>query len=349
MLILKKIAKRLARRPLLLGPVSLGLMVLIGTRAFAISCATQAEMKPADRTALTAEVLDIAGKIQATNVDAVKLRTIASVASNFDGIAGTIRSLAPELTGSTLRVTSLYSLDASNATPGQDEVQFFCGQAMNAAHVSFAIPQLPPGRYAFAIVEATGVKSPQRLSMLLQNVGESNAASSSWQLAGFFPRPLLAAGHDGVWYWQQARDFHRVGQNWNAYFYYVTAQFLLLPADFLSSSNLEKLGQEAAAATPAGLPGQNPMPVQVAGDSVKVTNLHTDASLGGLDLVISYDAADVSDPVQARIKTVALMKAMLALHPELKAGFHGLWVFANAPNQHPFSLELPIAEIETQP
>ena len=126
-------------------------------------------------------------------------------------------------------------------------------------------------------------------------------------------------------------------------FYYQTAQYLLLPADFLSSNNLEKLGQEAVAATPPGLPGQTPMAVQVASATVNVTNLHTDASLGGLDLVISYDAPDVSDPVQSRMKTVALMKAILTLHPELKAGFHGLWVFANAPNQHPFSLELPMA------
>ena len=80
-----------------------------------------------------------------------------------------------------------------------------------------------------------------------------------------------------------------------------------------------------------------------------MTNLHTDASLGGLDLVISYDAPDVSDPVQARMKAVAVMKAMLSLHPELKEGFHGLWVFANAKNQQPFSLELPVAQIETQP
>jgi hypothetical protein len=185
--------------------------------------------------------------------------------------------------------------------------------------------------------------------MLLQNVGDSSAANASWQLAGFFPRPLLAAGHDGVWYWQKARTFHTAAQNWNSYFYYETAQYLLLPVDFLSSSNLDKLGQEATAVTPPGLPGQTAMAVAVAGANVNVTNLHTDASFGGLDLVIGYDAADVSDPVQARIKTVALMKTMLALHPELKEGFHGLWVFANAPNQHPFSLELPMTQIETQP
>jgi hypothetical protein len=334
-------------RPCLLGLVAVGISAFGCVRAHAISCATQAEMKDADRTSLASAAQELASMVQTGNVDGVKAKTIASVASSFGDMAGTITSLAPQLQGASLRVASLYALDASNATPGQDEVQFFCGQAINAAHVSFAIPQLPVGRYAFVIVEATGVKSPERLSMLLQNVGAATAPS--WELAGFFPRPLLAAGHDGVWYWQRARDFHKTGQNWNAYFYYQTAQYLLQPADFLSSNNLEKLGQEAGGAIPAGLPGATPMVVQAAGAAVNVTNLHTDASLGGLDLVISYDAPDVSDPVQARIRSVAVMKAMLGMHPELKEGFHGLWVFANAPNQHPFSLELPMSQIDAQP
>jgi hypothetical protein len=136
-------------------------MVVGVPQAFAVSCTTQAEMKPTDQRVLVDAALDLATKIQTGNVDTVKARTIASVAANFDAIAGTIRGLAPDLAGAALRVSSLYALDASNATPGQDEVQFFCGQAMNAAHVTFAIPQLPPGRYAFAIVEATGIKSPQ--------------------------------------------------------------------------------------------------------------------------------------------------------------------------------------------
>jgi hypothetical protein len=159
----------------------------------------------------------------------------------------------------------------------------------------------------------------------------------------------LSAGHDGVWYWERARAFSKASQTWNAYFYFQTAAYLLLPADFVGSNNFEKLVQEETAVTPVGLPGAQPMPVKVAGNDVEVTNLHTDSSFGGLDLVVNYNAADVSDPVAARTHTVALMKELLALHPELKDGFHGLWVFAHAPNQPPFGLELPIAEIAAQP
>jgi hypothetical protein len=298
-------------------------------------------MKEADRTAIVTAAHGIAVRVQAGDADGVKAGTIASVAGNFAGIESSIRALQPLLSGAALNVASVFYLEAADAKPGQDEVQFFCGEAANAPHVTFTIPQLPPGNYAFAVVEATGVKDPQRLSLLMQNTG-------TWQLAGFFPRPLLAVGHDGVWYWERARGFAKENQLSNAYFYYQTAAYLLLPADFVSSSNFEKLIQEQTTATPPGLPGAQPMLISVAGTDVAVTNLHTDSSFGGLDLVVSYIATDVSDPVAARTRTVALMKALLALHPEWKDGFHGLWVFAIAPNQHPFALELPIPEIAAQ-
>jgi hypothetical protein len=82
---------------------------------------------------------------------------------------------------------------------------------------------------------------------------------------------------------------------------------------------------------------------------VDITNIRTDSTFGGFDLVIRYETADVSDPAAARTRTVALMKALLALHPEWKEAFHGMWVFANAPNQQPFSLELAMSAIAAQP
>ena len=323
------------------------LAIFCGTRAFAVSCTTQAEMKEPERTALVSAARDLATKMQANDINGIKAETLASVASNFDGIASTITTLSPDLKGATFAVTSVYDLDAKDAEAGQDAVQFFCGEAANAgAHVIFNIPGLPAGHFAFAIVEATGVKKPERLAMLLAKSGPQDAGS--WQLAGFFPRPLLSDGHDGVWYWQKAREFAKAGQTWNAYFYYQTAIYLLLPADFLGSTNFDKLVQEVQTSTPPGLPGEQPMTVTADGAPISITNIRTDSSLGGYDLVVSYQTTDVSNPVAARAKTIALMKALLALHPEWKEGFHGLWVFANAPNQPAFSLELAMPAIASQ-
>ena len=90
------------------------------------------------------------------------------------------------------------------------------------------------------------------------------------------------------------------------------------------------------------------MTINVDGSPVAITNLRTDSALGGFDLVVRYETADVSNPAAARTKSVALMKALLALHPDWKDAFHGMWVFANAPNQQPFSLELSMPEIAAQ-
>ncbi len=299
-------------------------------------------MKGPDRDAIVTAARVIASRMQANDANGVKAATIPSVAGNFGGIAASIQRLNPDLTGATLAVTAVYDLDATDAQPGEDAVQFFCGVAANDLHVIFNIPRLPAGHFAFAIVEATGVKNPQRLSMLL----EKNAGT--WQLAGFFPRPLLSAGHDGVWYWEKARAFNKAGHPWSAYFYYQTAAYLLLPAEFVDSNNFDKLIQELRAATPGGLPGAQPMTVNVDGAPVSITNLRTDSALGGFDLVVRYETADVSNLAAARTKSVALMKALLALHPDWKDAFHGMWVFANAPNQQPFSLELSMPEIAAQ-
>jgi hypothetical protein len=318
------------------------LCLLSATSAEAVTCTTQAEMKGPDRDAIVTAARAIASRMQANDANAVKAATIPSVAGNFGGIASSIQRLNPDVTGATLAVTSVYDLDATDAQPGEDAVQFFCGVAANDLHVIFNIPRLPAGHFAFAIIEATGVKNPQRLSLLL----EKNAGT--WQLAGFFPRPLLSAGHDGVWYWEKARAFNKAGHPWSAYFYYQTAAYLLLPAEFVDSNNFDKLIQELRAATPGGLPGAQPMTVNVDGAPVAVSNLRTDSALGGFDLVVRYETADVSNLAAARTKSVALMKALLALHPEWKDAFHGMWVFANAPNQQPFSLELSMPEIAAQ-
>jgi hypothetical protein len=53
----------------------------------------------------------------------------------------------------------------------------------------------------------------------------------------------------------------------------------------------------------------------------------------------------VSDPAATRQKNIELMRAMLTLHPELQSAFHGLWVYAVAPGQSPFGIELPMSEI----
>lgn len=314
--------------------------LLPASAALAVSCTTQSQMKDADRELLVQAARGLAANVQANNAAAVKDATIPSVAAQFDGIAASIQAVAPLIQGATLTVNALYGLNAADLKSPQDETQFFCGVSMSSMRVDITIPQLPPGNYALAILHATGVAHPQQVTMILENEG------GKWKLAGFFVRPLTAAGHDGVWYWTEARDYAKKKQNWNAYFYYQTAVYLLSPVDFLASPNLEKLQGEEGATAPGGLPSAQPMLLSANGETYRITNLHTDGSLGGLDLVLNYQAENTADPVATRSRNVNLMKAMLSAHPELRDAFHGLWVYANSANQRPFANELPMAQIQ---
>jgi hypothetical protein len=316
--------------------------VLPAGLAGAVTCTTQSQMTDAQRATYAQVVRNLASEVQTGNAAGVKANTIPSVAAQFDAIAGTIQSIAPDLQGASLTIQSIYNLRATDLKAAAD-TQFFCSVPGSQLLITISIPQLPPGDYAFAVVHATGTKQPQQLSMILAN---DPAGSAQWKLAGFFVRPLTAAGHDGVWYWTQAREYAKKQQNWNAYFYYQTAAYLLMPVDFISSPNLEKLQKEMNDTRPGGLPGTEPMTLVATGQSFELTDLHTDGSLGGLDLVVHYKASDISDPVATRSRNVEVMKALLSQHPELRQGFHGLWVYAESGSQRPFAIELPMNQIQ---
>ena len=320
-------------------PLALVLLTLLAPgRLFAVSCKTQAQMTDPERTALVQAATALAANVQSGNAAGVKASTIAGVAAQFDGIANTIAQTSPQMTGATLTIDALYGLDASDLKPAGEDAQFFCGGGASPLHVEVAIPQLPQGQWALAFVHATGVKQPQQLAFLLQKNG-------AWQLAGFFVKPLLVGGHDSLWYWTKARAYRDKGQKWNAYFYYVTAVYLATPVELLTTPNLDKLHQEADATKPDGLPGAQPMVVTTGSKPYNITDVHTDASLGGLDLVMRYTATDTSDPVAARAANVMLMKGVLDAHPELREAFHGLWVFAEVPGQQPYGNELAMDDI----
>jgi hypothetical protein len=328
----------LARSPARLALVTTLFTLLTPGRIFAVSCTTQAQMAEADRASLVQAGKTLASAVQSGNAAAVQALTIPKVKAQFDGIASTIEQTAPLLTGATITIDALYGLDASDLKSSAEDTQFFCGVPGSPLHVDFTIPQLPQGRYALVVVHATGVSKPQQIAFLLQKNGD-------WQMAGFFVKPLLVAGHDSVWYWTRARAFDQKNQKWNAYFYYTTAAYLASPADFLTSTNLEKLNQETANARPEGLPGAQPMVVSEGNQTYSISDLHTDGSLGGLDLVIRYAATNVGDPVATRARNLEVMKATLAAHPELREGFHGLWVFAEAPPERPYGNELAMSDI----
>lgn len=315
--------------------------ILLLPNADAASCKTQSQMTAAQRDAISSAARAMVGEVQSGDVQALRANTIPAVAADFSGIAASADTLKPLVQHASITVDTLYVLDASSEPAGAPRTDFYCGTPV----VVLNFTNLPPGKYALAILHATGVAQPQHISFIL-----SESTENHWMLAGFFISPMLEAGHDGLWYWMRAREYSQKKMNWAAWFYYQTAASLLNPVEFLSSPNLEKLRHEADRTRPENLPGVTPMPLEVQGSAFGITSIAPTTALGGLDLEVHYNptAAQLTqlhDPVAARKQTIDMMAALLALHPDLRAAFRGIWMRADEGNASVYALDLPMDQI----
>jgi hypothetical protein len=336
-------------------------MVVAGVLVFGASvqgrsetCTTQSALAAGERETIADAARSIAGMVKANDAPGLKAVSVAELTKDFNGFQYLVGMTAPKLTGATLSVEQVYLLDATELKPNADgtpaEAQFFCSLNRSTMEVEFTIPGLPAGKYAFAMVTSSGAGAgPWRLSMLMRQ----DAASGRWLLAGFYPSAMTAAGHDGVWYWTQARAMVTSKQPWNAWLYYQAATKLLQPAGFVNSTHLEKLRTEAASAAPSALSeGVSPdAPLVVKGaDGVEYhfTGLGVDDSLGqsALDVAAHLHVDEVGDAAAARKRNNDAAAALVAAYPELRAVFHGVWVYAEAVGKNPFATEQAMGDVK---
>ena len=309
--------------------------------ATAASCKTQSQMTAAQRDALSSTARSMMAQVQRDDTQGLRANTLPAVAADFSGIAASVDSLKTVVPQATVTVESLYLLDSTADAPGATQTDFFCGTPV----VVMNFNGLPPGSYALAILHATGVAQPQQIALVLAETPDHR-----WMLGGFYAKPMMEAGHDGLWYWVSARKFAAKNMNWDAWFYDRLAANLLDPVDFLSSPNLQKLQAEEEKAHPTNLPTTQPLALAAHGASFQVTSIDTTVTFGPLDLEVHYapdpaQAAQLRDPSTARKQVTQLMTALLELHPDLPAAFHGIWVQADGGSAELFSLELPMDQI----
>jgi hypothetical protein len=312
--------------------------------ADAASCRTESQLTKSERDTLANSTRSVIRAVQNGDVQNLQANTIPQVAADFGGIASSVQVLTPMVQQATITIYNLYLLDASTDVPSAQQTEFYCGTPV----VVMSFNGLPPGTYALALVHATGVPQPQHISLVLAK------NSDRWMLAGFFAKPMLDAGHDGLWYWNSARAFAQKKMNWDAWFYYHLAASLLEPVDFLTSSNLQKLQSETNQVRPDSLPGPKPLLLNANGSTYEVTGIDTSSALGALDLEVNYvanpaQASQLRNPPAARKQVLDVMSGLLALHPELHDAFHGIWVHANQGQTSLFSLELPMEQISALP
>lgn len=350
-----------------LAGIAIGLALVPGGIARAETCTTQSGLSDAERNGLADAARGLAAKVQANDAAGLRAGSVAEVTKDFSGLQYLVGNTAPKLAGGMATVEQVYLLDAVSLKRNPDgsapDAQFFCSLNRTTMEADFTISALPPGRYGFAIVNVESAAGAAkavawRLSFLMRQ--EPAQPGGQWLLAGLYPRPMTAAGHDGLWYWIEARQMVKDKQPWSAWLYYQAAQKLLQPADFVVSTHLDKLRTEAAAAAPPalaeGVSIDAPLVVKGAdGTEYHFTGLGVDDSLGQASLDVAAHlhvdaptdaAAPKVDPAAARKRNSDAMSALLAAYPELRKPFHGVWMFAETTGQAPFATEQAMAEIK---
>lgn len=304
------------------------------------SCLQQSELAPADKTAMQQTAQRFSQAVIAGNAQVMQSEAIPSLAADFLSVTAAVQEVSPKVAGGHSTVDFLYLLDASDAKAPLPQAQFFCGLFNAPIHVTFTIPNLPPGKYGFATSEVTGGKVPYKISYVLQNIG------GAWKLAGFFPKPAEIGGHDGIYYWKQARTAKTQGQTHNAYFDYMTAADLLMPVPFVSSPNLEKLMTEQQATIPNDVPADNPVALTLGEKSYQITQMFTVSTDKGLALVVKYTVPNITDSAATFQENTNVITGLLTKYPEYRSNFVSVVARATAPTGADYGTELAMKDIK---
>ncbi|HET7102513.1 MAG TPA: hypothetical protein VFI20_00345 [Terracidiphilus sp.] len=310
----------------------------------AASCVTQAELTPQQRDELAAAGQEIAQAIVQQDFNTLHGAMLPALQGQWDGIRAAVAGGAPLVKGGQAQLRSLYLLDSSSVKAPAD-TEFFCSNATGSLTVTISMHALPPGKYAVVLADAIGAPLGGQMGIIL--VRDDSSTPAAWKLGGVTLRQGAIDGHDGVWYWQRARTQAASNEQWSAWYSYAMARYLLLPVDFISSPNLDKLNLEQSQIKD-GPSNAFPMTVTSGERSWKVSSLQLDTTLREADLRVTYESLGIVDPAAMRTEAVAVLGAMLKARPELRNNFHGLWAYASKDGKLTPVIELPMAQIPQQ-
>jgi len=326
---------------------ALALVVMAGvSQARAASCVTQAEMLPDDRNMLIGTGGRLSMAIVSEDYSALQSALLPAEAGAWAGMHDAVEAAAPLVKGGQVQLRNVYVLDATTQKATAD-TQFFCSNASGSLTVTITMPELPPGKYAVVLADAAGAPMAGQIAVVL--AWDTAASPQGWKLAGLTVRQGAIDGHDGVWYWGRARELAKAGQAWPAWYCYEMARTLLIPVDFLSSPNLDKLNQEQGlvklSSTGASAQDVFPYTIQDTERTWKIDAVHVDLSLGKADLGVTYDSVGITDPSAQRTEAIAALSALLKAQPSLRTSFHGLWAYALHDGKRSPVMELPMEKI----
>jgi len=276
--------------------------------AFAESCLTGSDMDAATRNALTGSGTRYFDMIARGDVASLRQNSIPSLAGDFSGIEGTVKENQAALAGSKGSPRPPFLLEAQGSAP-VPHAEFFCGvfgaRGQTKDSAAFSINGLAPGKYGVVILDASSPKA-YTVSLILQQVG------SDWKIGGLYIKAGQTGGHDSAWFITRAHEYQSKGQVHNAWLYYLVARSLVSPLPFMSTATTDKLYDESQKLQPSDFPADGKTADLSAGTTTyKLTALFPEVVGNDLDLIVRYQAPDVSNTNTTYQSNVAVMKAPL--------------------------------------
>jgi hypothetical protein len=321
--------------------------------AGAQTCQTAKDMGESSRTALVATAQRYFAMVTQGDVASLRQNAIPGLAGSFGGIEAVVTEQKPNLAGTQPVVRPPFLLLAQGTAPFE-RAEFLCGVFGKAGQTAdstvFVIPGLPPGDYAAAILDVTTAKGPYTVTFVLQQL------SGAWKLAGMYVKSSLVAGHDAKWYIERGRAFKAKGQTHNAWLYFLQGRDLLVPVAFMSTMETDKLYDEMQAGLPAdlasaahalqitaqvGLPGTPQV-----NKTFSVVQMFPLAVGNDLNLIVKYQAADISNTGQIFQDNMGVIRAMVTKYPEFREGFAGVVARAVDPTGRDFGSMLAMKDIK---
>jgi hypothetical protein len=306
------------------------------------TCLTVQDMDAATRAGIEAAAQQYFTDASTGNVARMQQNAIPAVAGSFQGIASAVLRDKDKIAGGQTEIRNEWLLDAPG-TQNYDQAEFFCGTFNSPQHTSFQIPNLPPGKYAVAIQDVNGSKQPFTITYVLQQ------EAGQWKLAGYQAKPRQVGPHDGLWYWVQARDFKKEGDQHTSFFYYQVAADLLAPVPFMSTPQLEALYEEEQKDVPKDVPQnpQQPVALTLNGQTYNILQAFVvPDEKQGLDLVYKYSSPDISDQLKTFQQNRAFVNALAQQYPGYKKAFTLIIARAVAPNGQDFGTPVPVSDIK---
>ena len=320
------------------------MLLSVSFQASGQSCQTSSELDDATRKSIAAagmRFFDVAAK---GDVGSMRQNAIPSLAGAFGNAESLVKAHLADSAGAQASVTSVFLLDAGGTAP-LPHAQFYCGvfgkNGQTPGSAEFDFENLPPGKYAVALLDVTSPKARTNFSVILQQVG------ADWKVGDLYIEPAAIGGHDSDWFAARAREYKAKGQTHNAWLFMTEARTLVSPIPIMSTLATDKLYDEAKAMLPADFPADGKTADLTAGGSTyKLTSVFPQTIGSDLDLVIRYQSADVSNTNKAYETNVAVMKALVTKYPELRDPFAGMVARAVDPGGRDYGTLLAMKDIK---